>query len=108
MPFHAFFQTLQGVIDHDGQSVAATDRLYLTSRMPTLILWGARDRSSVRHAFDAHDAIPEAASRSTTAWARPHCEDPERFVATLADFVDSTSPACLTEGEWYDLLRNAQ
>ena len=106
----AFFRTLQGVIDHAGQSVAATDRLYLASRMPTLILWGARDPIiPVRHAFDAHDAIPGSRLEIYDGVGHyPHCEEPERFVATLTDFVDSTSPSCLSEGEWYDLLRNAQ
>src|SRR3954470_20159769 len=36
----AFLQTLQAVIDVQGQKVSATDRLYLLKEMPTLIVWG--------------------------------------------------------------------
>src|SRR5947207_2043753 len=39
----AFFRTLRAVIEPDGQTVSATDRLYLAAHVPTLIVWGARD-----------------------------------------------------------------
>src|SRR5437588_3879767 len=35
----AFLHTLRAVIDPGGQRVSATDRLYLTQDMPTLIVW---------------------------------------------------------------------
>ena len=38
----AFIRTVRGVIDPGGQSVNATDKLYLASRLPTLIIWGCR------------------------------------------------------------------
>ena len=37
----AFLRTLRAVIDPRGQSVSATDKLYLAAGMPTLIIWGA-------------------------------------------------------------------
>ena len=42
----AFIHTLRGVIDPTGQRVNASDRLYLASNMPTLIIWGAETGSS--------------------------------------------------------------
>ena len=41
----AFLHTLRSVIDVRGQRVSATDRLYLLEGMPTLIVWGERDRT---------------------------------------------------------------
>ena len=102
----AFFSTLRAVIDQRGQTVSATDRLYLTARVPTLIVWGARDSLiPVSHARDAHEAI--AGSRLEIfdeAGHFPHCEAPQRFVGTLVEFIDSTEPARLSERHWRDLL----
>src|SRR5262249_28901205 len=54
-PRRAFLLTLRSVVDHLGQRVSARDRLYLTSDMPTLIVWGDKDPIiPVQHAFDAH------------------------------------------------------
>ncbi len=36
----AFLRTVRGLIDLHGQSVSASDRLYLTADLPTLIVWG--------------------------------------------------------------------
>ena len=41
----AFVHTLRSVIDVRGQRVSATDRLYLLHGIPTLIVWGERDRT---------------------------------------------------------------
>ena len=40
----AFIHTVRAVIDPTGQRINASDRLYLASKMPTLIVWGSRDR----------------------------------------------------------------
>jgi pimeloyl-ACP methyl ester carboxylesterase len=51
----AFVHTLRSVIDVHGQRVSASDRLYLASDVPTLIVWGERDPIiPVAHAHDAH------------------------------------------------------
>src|SRR3954453_4450509 len=39
----AFLHTVRAVIDYTGQRVNAADRLYLTSMLPSLIVWGRRD-----------------------------------------------------------------
>jgi pimeloyl-ACP methyl ester carboxylesterase len=105
----AFFRTLRAVIDHEGQSVAAADRLYLAVHLPTLIVWGASDPIiPVRHAFAAHEAIPGSRLEIFDGVGHyPHCEEPDRFAETIADFVASTPPTCLTESEWVELLRGA-
>ena len=56
-----FLQTLRSVVDHAGQRVSATDRLYLTDDVPTLIVWGDHDPIlPVRHAYTTHAAIPRS------------------------------------------------
>ena len=94
---HAFFRGLRDVIDWRGQVVSALGRLHHTAKMPTLIIWGARDPFiPVSHARVAHEAIP--GSRLVIfedVGHYPHCEAPERFVATIVDFIASTEPARL-------------
>jgi pimeloyl-ACP methyl ester carboxylesterase len=95
----AFFRTLRGVIGFDGQGVSAADRLHLASHLPTLIVWGARDPIiPVEHAHRAHAAIAGSHLEVFEGVGHfPHCEVPERFAATIMDFVASTEPACLSE-----------
>ena len=91
----AFLHTLRAVIDHSGQRVSATDRLYLAELLPALIIWGRRDPLiPVEHAAVAHEAIP--ASRLEIfdgAGHFPHIEEPVRFARVLIDFIESTDPA---------------
>jgi pimeloyl-ACP methyl ester carboxylesterase len=103
----AFFRTLRAVIDPSGQTVCATDRLYLASLLPTLIVWGARDSLiPVTHGLAAHVAIPSSRlAIFDDAGHFPHCEAPERFVETLVQFIDTTEPACMPERSWRELLR---
>ena len=92
---HAFLRTMCSVIDRGGQSVSANDRLYLASGVPTLILWGGRDEIiPVEHAHAAADRI--AGSRLEIferAGHFLHVEEPQRFAAALADFIEQTDPA---------------
>ena len=104
----ALFRTLRAVVDATGQTVCATDRLYLAALLPTLIVWGARDSLiPMQHGVAAHEAIP--GSRLAVfddAGHFPHCEAPERFVDTVIDFIDTTEPACMPERSWRELLRH--
>jgi pimeloyl-ACP methyl ester carboxylesterase len=102
----AFFRTLKAVIDHEGQSVSAADRLYLTSHVPTMIVWGSDDAIiPVSHARDAHDAIPGSRLHVfDNAGHYPHCEAPEDFVDALTEFIESTEAADHDERDWYKLL----
>lgn len=91
----AFLRTLRAVIDPRGQSVSATDKLYLAAGMPTLIVWGAEDRIiPVEHAHAAHAAIPGSWLEIIEGVGHyVHCEAPDRFVEALTEFIESTRPA---------------
>jgi pimeloyl-ACP methyl ester carboxylesterase len=94
----AFLRTLRAVIDPRGQAVSAENRLHLATEMPTLIVWGDADRIiPVEHAHAAHTAIPGSQLEVFEGIGHyPHCEAPERFVAVLAKFIESTVPARIT------------
>lgn len=103
----AFFRTLAAVIDPAGQSVSATDRLYLAAHMPTLIVWGSADRLiPVDHAYTTHARIPTSRLAVFEGVGHfPQNEAPERFAETLCDFIDATPPTRLSEEAWVGLLR---
>jgi pimeloyl-ACP methyl ester carboxylesterase len=91
----SFVRTLRGAIDHRGQRVTATDRLYLMADIPCLLIWGDHDRIiPVEHGRLAHRAM--AASRLEIFEGSghfPHVDDPDRFARTLQAFIDTTTPA---------------
>ena len=93
----AFARTIKSVIDPGGQTVSAMDRLYLTTPMPTLIIWGDQDDIiPVSHAYAAHEALPESRLVIIEGVRHfPQIEAPEQFVDALVDFLDSTEPASL-------------
>lgn len=91
----AFFRTLRAVVDPGGQAVAATDRLYLTEAMPTLIIWGDADQIiPVDHAHQAHEAMPNSRLEILEGIGHfPQAEAPEKFVQVLSDFIATTPTA---------------
>lgn len=91
----AFVRTLRAVIDPGGQSVSATSRLYLAAAVPSLILWGERDRIiPVEHARRAHEMMPGSRLEIfENAGHFLHAEEPERFAEVLGEFVAGTEPA---------------
>ena len=103
----AFIHTLRTIVDQGGQRVNATDRLYLAGHVPTLIVWGERDRMiPVAHAHDAHQAVPHSRLEIfPDAGHFPHRDAPRRFVQTLLEFLASTEPAHVDEAQWRALLR---
>ncbi len=102
----AFVRTLRAVVDPGGQSVSAMDRLYLTARVPTLIIWGDRDNIiPVSHAHAAHDAILGSRLEIIQGAGHfPHVEEPLRFVEILSEFIDSTEPSSVTAEQRRELL----
>jgi len=96
----AFIHTLRGVIDPRGQRINATDRLYLASKMPTLIVWGGRDRIiPVEHAQPTHEGMPGSRLELFhQAGHFPQLDDPARFARLLDDFFAETEPARLDPG----------
>jgi pimeloyl-ACP methyl ester carboxylesterase len=91
----AFVRTARSVVSPAGQRVNATDRLYLAEDIPTLIVWGDRDRIiPVGHAHDAHAAMPGSRLEIFGGSGHyPQLTDPDRFSALMADFISSTEPA---------------
>jgi pimeloyl-ACP methyl ester carboxylesterase len=102
----AFMHTLRSVVDPAGQRVSAMDRLYLAHDVPTLIVWGADDRILPAHqAHATHAAIPGSRLEIFEGVGHyPNCEDPERFIKVLVDFMTSTKPAEVSTPRWRDLL----
>jgi pimeloyl-ACP methyl ester carboxylesterase len=90
----AFMHTLRAVVDPGGQRVSARDRLYLAEDLPTLIVWGTDDPIiPVQHGRDAHALIPGSRLvefEGAGHW--PQLDDPELFVETVVDFIESTEP----------------
>jgi pimeloyl-ACP methyl ester carboxylesterase len=103
----AFVRTMRAVIDPGGQSVSALDRLYLAAHMPTLIVWGTRDRIIPPvHAYKAHEAIPNSRLELMEGLGHfPHVEDPIRFVEVLTDFLHTTEPSTFSPQDLRNVLR---
>jgi pimeloyl-ACP methyl ester carboxylesterase len=106
---HAFSRTMQAVIDPGGQSVSAVDRLYLAARIPTLIVWGDRDKIiPLTHAYIAHEAIPNSRLEVMEGVGHfPHVEEPDQFVRILVDFLRTTKPVTMASEGTHDELRQA-
>jgi pimeloyl-ACP methyl ester carboxylesterase len=102
----AFLQTLRAVIDVRGQRVSAVDRLYLLGPVPTLIVWGERDRTiPLAHGRAAHEAIPHSRFETLPRAAHfPHIEDPDGLSAVLEEFLATTEPFSLDADDWEELI----
>src|SRR6266536_3351282 len=85
--------TVRSVVDAGGQTVTAQDRLYLMRDLPTLLVWGARDRIiPVSHARAAQREIPGSRLEVfPQAGHFPQLADPRRFAAVLRDFMASST-----------------
>jgi pimeloyl-ACP methyl ester carboxylesterase len=87
----AFLATTRSVIDPGGQTVTAHDHLPMADPVPTLVVWGSKDRMiPAWHAATVSQAI--AGSRVELfpgAGHYPHLDEPERFAALLADFISA-------------------
>jgi pimeloyl-ACP methyl ester carboxylesterase len=102
----AFLQTLRAVIDVHGQRVSATDRLYLLEALPTMIVWGERDNTiPLAHGREAHEAIPHNRFETIAGAAHfPHLEEPDALSALLRDFMRTTQPGVIDDGDWGAIL----
>lgn len=91
----AFVRTMRAVIEPGGQAVSASDRLYLAQEMPTLIVWGDKDKIiPVSHAYQTHEVMPQSRLEILPGVGHfPHVEDPFRFVEILVDFLRTTEPS---------------
>ena len=95
----AFLHTVRSVIDPSGQRVSAADRLYLTREIPSLIVWGDRDRViPVSHAELAHELMPGSRLEIFPGAGHfPFNDDPDRFIEVLEDFIATTDEAELDQ-----------
>jgi pimeloyl-ACP methyl ester carboxylesterase len=85
----AFLATTRAVIDIGGQSVSAHDHLAGVRAIPTLIVWGSKDRMiPAWHALSAQRAVPECrVELFEGAGHFPHLDDPDRFARVLREFI---------------------
>jgi pimeloyl-ACP methyl ester carboxylesterase len=99
----AFILTARSVLDLHGQRIDARDRLYLAEQLPTMIIWGGRDKLiPVAHAKHAHELITGSRLEIfEEAGHFPHQDEPERFARVLLHFLSSTEPGRLSD----DMLR---
>ena len=91
----AFVHTARSVIDLGGQTIDASDKLYLAAAIPTLLVWGERDPViPARHGIRAHGQMPGSRLELfARAGHFPHHDEPVAFAAALADFVATTEPS---------------
>lgn len=89
----AFLRTLRSVVDYRGQAVSALNKLHLTPQMPTLLIWGDRDRIiPVDHGYAAHDAFSGSRLEVLGGVGHfPQVEAPTAVVEILEDFIASTA-----------------
>lgn len=85
----AFLATTRTVIDPSGQTVFARDTWPMAIEIPTLVVWGTRDKMIPPwHATMAHTAIPGSrVELFEDAGHFPHLDEPERFAELLSDFM---------------------
>jgi pimeloyl-ACP methyl ester carboxylesterase len=102
----AFVRTLRAVIDPGGQAVSALDRLYLAAAVPTLIVWGELDGIiPVEHAHAAHAILPGSRLEIFQGAGHfVHVEQPLKFAAVLANFIETTVPARRDAESYRELL----
>jgi pimeloyl-ACP methyl ester carboxylesterase len=85
----AFLATTRSVIDPGGQTVTALRHLPMTVEIPTLVVWGTRDRMiPTWHATTAQQIIPGSrVELFDGAGHFPHLDEPDRFADLLSDFI---------------------
>lgn len=103
----AFLQTLRSVVGPGGQRITAANRLYLAQHLPFLLLWGENDTIiPAAHGRAAHELLPDSRLEVFERSGHfPQLDEPERFIAVLSDFIDSTEPAQMDANRWRELLR---
>jgi pimeloyl-ACP methyl ester carboxylesterase len=103
----AFLATVRSVVDLNGQTVHAGDRLYLAKDLPVLLIWGAEDPIiPVQHGRAAHELLPDSTLAVFEGVRHfPQLEAPQRFVAALQDFCAATEPAVFDAAVWRARMR---
>ena len=96
----AFLATIRAVVDPRGQTVTAHDRLYLMRTVPTLLVWGGRDRIvPVAHAYGAQRQLPGSRLEVfPEAGHFPQLSDPDRFLVVVREFMTAAARTRLRGG----------
>lgn len=86
----AFLATTRAVIDIGGQSISAHDHLQGALPIPTMIVWGTKDRMiPASHALSVEKELPDCrVEMFEGAGHFPHLDDPDRFARVLREFID--------------------
>lgn len=103
----AFLHTLKSVVGIEGQRVNATDRLYLASEIPSLLISGENDPIiPADHAADAHKLLPGSELVIfPKAGHMPYVDQPAAFARVLREFMGKTEPANITAERFSEVLR---
>jgi hypothetical protein len=74
--------------------------------MPTLIVWGGRDNTiPLSHGRLAHEAAPGSRFAVLPDAAHfPNLEDPEGLATVIEDFLETTEPVRIDDGDWGELV----
>jgi pimeloyl-ACP methyl ester carboxylesterase len=91
----AFTHTVRGAVNWSGQRLDGTERLYLLTDTPVLLVSGNRDSViPVAHTLAAHDLLPGSRLEIFDGAGHfPHTEQPQRFSHLLHDFLTTSTPA---------------
>jgi pimeloyl-ACP methyl ester carboxylesterase len=104
----AFLSMLRGIADLRGQRISALP-LLPEMEHPTLIIWGARDRTlPVTHAYQAMQMLPNARLEVIpNCFHRPQLEAVDRFIPLALEFLLAETPmhAIAPETNYTRLLR---
>ncbi|HET6209970.1 MAG TPA: alpha/beta hydrolase, partial [Jatrophihabitans sp.] len=86
----AFFQTLRNAITPYGQKGSMMEQGYLPRELATLIVWSQDDPVlPVEHAHQTHAYLPNSQlAIFPGSTHQPHHHSAERFVQTVAAFID--------------------
>ncbi len=97
----AFLATTRAVIDIGGQSISAQDHLADVTPVPTVVVWGSKDRMiPAWHALNAQRALPDCrVELFEGAGHFPHLDDPDRFAQVLRDFMSAGAHELEVEAE---------
>lgn len=105
----AFIQTIRAVADINGQRVDGLDRIHLTELLPTMMVWGGRDRIiPVSHAHEAAELMPDARLEVFRDSGHfPFNNHPHRFASIVNDFMATTEAADIREEHVKELIAHS-
>ncbi|OLR92084.1 alpha/beta fold hydrolase [Actinokineospora bangkokensis] len=97
----SFVRTVRASVGLRGQRVSAQEKLYLAEDLPSLLVWGTKDRIiPAGHGRRAAELMPGARLVELAGAGHfPHVAEPGWFADVLTDFLTTTTPARLDVGQ---------